>query len=233
MSAENRTPQMIVDDAITSRRSVRAFLPTPVPRETLEEILQVASRAPSGTNIQPWLVYALTGEAKTSLSNRIIAAFDNPEESATHSDEWQYYPKEWISPYIDRRRKIGFDLYKLLGIQKGEADKMHAQFARNYRFFDAPVGLIFTIDRVMEQGAWLDYGMFLENIMIAARARGLDTCVQAAFMQFHRIIADELQLPANERILCGMSLGYADPADPANQLQTERAPLTDWVRFRD
>jgi len=184
-----KTPQQsAVDEVITSRYSCRAFLPDPVPRETIAEILEVAARAPSGTNIQPWKVWVLTGATKTRLSERLLAAFDDPEEAATHSDPWQYYPKQWVSPYIDRRRKVGMQLYGLLGIQKGDAKRMHEQFARNYKFFDAPVGLIFTVDRVMEQGSWLDYGMFLENVMLAAKARGLDTCPQAALIQFHRLI---------------------------------------------
>lgn len=223
--------QRIVDANIESRRSIRAYLPTPVPEETLKEILQVASRAPSGTNVQPWKVYVLTGSAKTGLSEKILAAFNDPEEAQTHAEEYPYYPAKWISPYIERRRKVGLDLYSLLGIQKGDSGRMHDQHARNYTFFDAPVGLIFTIDRIMQQGSWFDYGMFVQNVMLAARARGLDTCPQAAFTQFHRIIGEHLQLPENEMVVCGMALGYADTSKPENQLVTERAPLEDWVRF--
>lgn len=225
--------QPAVDEVIQSRYSCRAFLPRPVPRTTIEEILAVASRAPSGTNIQPWRAWVLTGETKAALTERLLAAFDDPEEAATHADPYQYYPKQWISPYIDRRRKVGLQLYGLLGIQKGDAKRMHEQFARNYKFFDAPVGLIFTVDRVMEQGSWLDYGMFLQNVMLAAKARGLDTCPQAALIQFHRIIRQTLEIPDNETLICGMSLGYADPAAPENTLRTERAPLSEWVSFHD
>jgi len=225
--------QSAVDEVIQSRYSCRAFLPRPVPRATIEEILAVASRAPSGTNIQPWKAWVLTGAAKASVTERLLAAFDDPEEAATHSDPYQYYPKQWISPFIDRRRKVGLQLYGLLGIHKGDAKRMHEQFARNYKFFDAPVGLIFTVDRVMEQGSWLDYGMFLQNVMLAAKARGLDTCPQAALIQFHRIIRQALEIPDNETLICGMSLGYADPAAPENTLRTERAPLSEWVAFRD
>jgi nitroreductase len=225
--------QSAVDEVIQSRYSCRAFLPRPVPRATIEEILAVASRAPSGTNIQPWKAWVLTGGTKAAVTERLLAAFDDPEEAATHADPYQYYPKQWISPYIDRRRKVGLQLYGLLGIQKGDAKRMHEQFARNYKFFDAPVGLIFTVDRVMEQGSWLDYGMFLQNVMLAAKARGLDTCPQAALIQFHRIIRQTLEIPDNETLICGMSLGYADPAAPENTLRTERAPLSEWVAFRD
>jgi nitroreductase len=222
-----------VDDAITSRHSIRAYLPTPVPRETIEQILHVAARAPSGTNTQPWKVHVLTGAAKQRLSTAIRAAFDDPEERARHSEEYAYYPTQWASPYIDRRRKVGWDLYGLLGIGKTDKARMHEQHGRNYAFFDAPVGLIFSIDRVMQQGSWLDYGMFLQNIMVAARARGLDTCPQAAFTQFHRIIEAQLGLAADEMVVCGMSLGHADPSAIENTLITEREPVQGFTRFHD
>jgi len=222
-----------VDEAITSRRSIRAYLPTPVPRETIEDILRVAARAPSGTNTQPWKVHVLTGAAKERLSAAIQAAFDDPGERARHSEEYAYYPTQWQSPYIDRRRKVGWDLYGLLGIGKTDKERMHAQHGRNYAFFDAPVGLIFTIDRVMQQGSWLDYGMFLQNIMVAARGRGLDTCPQAAFTQFHRIIEAQLGLGPGEMVVCGMSLGHADPDAIENTLVTEREPVEGFTRFHD
>ncbi len=227
------TPESIaaVDAAITSRRSIRAFLPTPVPRALVEEILAVAARAPSGTNAQPWRVHVLTGESKARLSARLRAAYDDPAERATHAEEYAYYPTEWKPPYIDRRRKVGWDLYGLLGIGKADKARMHAQHRRNYDFFDAPVGLIFTIDRVMQQGSWLDYGMFLQNIMVAARARGLDTGPQAAFTQFHRVIAAELGLPPEEMVVCGMALGHEDPAAVENRLVTEREPVAGFTRF--
>jgi nitroreductase len=138
---------------------------------------------------------------------------------------------KWADPYLARRRKVGWDLYGLLGIGRDDKARMHEQHGRNYAFFDAPVGMIFTIDRIMEQGSWLDYGMFLENIMVAARARGLDTCPQAAFTQFHRIITDQLALPDNEMVVCGMSLGYADMSRVENTLVTEREPVSGFARF--
>jgi nitroreductase len=220
-----------VDDAITSRRSLRAFLPTPVSRDTIEDILRVASRAPSGTNTQPWQVHVLTGAARDALCNRILAVHNDPAVAATHTEEYAYYPTQWQSPYIDRRRKVGWDLYSLLGLAKTDKPGMHRQHGRNYTFFDAPVGLVFTIDRVMQQGSWLDYGMFLQNIMVAARARGLDTCPQAAFTQYHRLIAEQLGLGAQEMVVCGMALGHADPQAVENTLVTERAPVSAFTRF--
>lgn len=222
-----------VDHAITSRHSLRAFLPTPVPRQTLEDILAVASRAPSGTNTQPWQVHVLTGAALKRVSSRIQAAYLDPEQNAAHREEYAYYPTEWRSPYIDRRRKVGWDLYGLLGIAKTDKARMQQQHGRNFIFFDAPVGLFFTIDRVMQQGSWLDYGMFLQNLMIAARARGLHTCPQAAFTQFHQLIAEELQFGQEQMLVCGMSLGFADPNAVENSLVTERAPVAEFTRFLD
>lgn len=230
---EHVTPEQTaaVDAAITSRRSLRAFLPTPVPRETIEQILTVASRAPSGTNTQPWSVYVLTGASKESLSVKIAAAYDDPAERALHTEEYAYYPTEWKSPFIDRRRKVGWDLYGLLGLERADKAGMHAQHRRNYDFFNAPVGLVFAIDRSLRQGSWLDYGMFLQNVMIAARGRGLDTCPQAAFSQFHRIIEAHVGMPAEQQVVCGMSLGHADPDAIENTLITERAPVAEFTRY--
>ncbi|VXC64378.1 nitroreductase [Massilia sp. 9I] len=225
--------QEAVDAAITARHSIRAFLDKPVERADIERILAVAARAPSGTNTQPWKVYVLTGQARQDLSDAILAVNADPEQARQHTEEYAYYPREWVSPYVDRRRKVGWDLYTLLGLTRDNKAGMAAQHARNYRFFDAPVGLIFTIDRIMEQGSWLDYGMFLQNIMVAARGRGLDTCPQAAFTQYHRVIAQQLGLPENEMVVCGMALGWADPACIENSLVTERVPVQDFAQFRE
>ncbi len=223
--------QQFVDAAITSRRSIRAFRPDPVAREDIERILEVASRAPSGTNTQPWKVYVLTGTTRQRLSDAILAAHNDPAASRQHTEEYPYYPREWVSPYIDRRRKVGWDLYALLGLTRDDKAGMSAQHGRNYQFFDAPVGFIFTIDRVMEQGSWLDYGMFLQNIMVAARGRGLDTCPQAAFTQYHAIIEQQLGIPDSEIVVCGMALGYADTTKIENSLETAREPASGFTRF--
>ena len=225
--------QQLVDETIISRRSIRAFLPQAVAQDEISKILAVASRAPSGTNTQPWKVYVLTGKKLSQLSSQIIAAHNDPEVAKTHIEEYSYYPVKWATPYIERRRKVGWDLYALLGLQRENKLGMHAQHGRNYNFFDAPVGLIFTIDRVMEKGSWLDYGMFLQNVMLAARARGLDTCPQAAFTQYHKIIAEVLQIPETEMFVCGMSLGYADPEKIENTLVTERESIVNLIKFFD
>ena len=221
----------LVDEVIRSRRSVRGFLPTPVPQETILEILDVATRAPSGTNTQPWKVTVVTGARKEALSRELIDTALDPARDTKHKQEYSYYPDKWVHPYLDRRRKVGYDLYGLLGIAKGNRDRMQRQFARNYDFFGAPVGLFFTIDRIMGQGSWLDYGMFLQNVMLAARARGLDTCPQAAFTKYHRIVASHLEIPEEQMLLCGMALGYKDGNKIENSLQTSREPAISFTRF--
>jgi nitroreductase len=218
-----------VDEAIATRRSIRRFLPTPVPAETVEAILDVAARAPSGTNMQPWRGYALAGAARDALVAAVQAAFD--ARSADDGQEVQYYPDPFFEPYLSRRRAVGWELYGLLGIARGEAEKMQAQHRRNFQFFDAPVGLIFTIDRRLATGSWLDYGMFLGNVMAAARGRGLDTCAQAAWTHFHRAIRPVLGLSEEEVVVCGMALGYADPEAPENTLLTSRVPARSFMRF--
>ena len=219
----------VVDDAIASRRSIRRFLPTPVPAETVEAILDVAARAPSGTNMQPWRGYALAGRPKDAVIAAVQAAFDAEEKG--HQQEVQYYPDEFFEPYLGRRRTVGWGLYGKLGIARGEAAKMKAQHRRNFQFFDAPVGLVFTIDRRLATGSWLDYGMFLQNVMTAARGRGLDTCAQAAWTHYHKAIRPVLGLGDEETVVCGMALGYADPDAAENTLLTERAGARTFMRF--
>ena len=219
-----------VEQAITSRKSIRRFLADPVPREMVEKLLATASRAPSGTNIQPWRVYAVAGGVRAALSSAILKAYDGDD---TYEREYNYYPLEFTDVHLARRRKVGWDLYGLLGIEKGNKEKMHAQHGRNFLFFDAPVGLIFTIDRALQVGSWLDYGMFLENIMVAARGLGLHTCPQAAFANYHAIIREQLGISEDEVVVCGMSLGYADPDAIENTLVTEREPVEGFTTFFD
>lgn len=230
------TPESIaaVDHAITSRRSIRRFLTKPVPRELIEEILRVASRSPSGSNTQPWRVHVLTGASRQGLVDKIMAAYNDPAQAAQHKTEEGYYPAKWEPPYADRRRQVGLDLYGLLEIGREEKARMHAQQGRNYAFFDAPVGLIFTIDRRLGRGSWMDCGMFQQTLMIAARARGLDTCPQAAFNQYHRIVSAHLGLDEEtEMVVVGMALGYADPGAIDNTLLSDRESVSGFARFLD
>ena len=218
-----------VVEAITSRQSARAFLPTPVPRQTVEDILTIAGRAPSGTNIQPWKVYVVSGEVKERITKELLHA--HYHHQAEHTREWNYYPVKWRSPYIDRRRKCGFGLYGVLGIKKGEEQKMEDQRGENYKFFGAPVGLFFTLDRDMEIGSWLDLGMFIQTIMIAARGYGLHTCAQAAFASFHKLVCPIVGIPPDEQLVVGMSLGYIDDKAIVNTFITEREPVSVFTKF--
>ncbi len=222
-----------VDAAIDERRSTRAFLPTPISRETVEEILRVASRAPSGTNIQPWRVYVLTGESKTKLSRALLEVHDDPAVATSHRHEQPYYPEPWPEPYLARRRKLGWELYRLLGITRDNREGMLHQHGRNLSFFDAPVGMIFTISRQLELGSWIDYGGFLQSIAIAAQSRGLGTCIQAAFAPLHQVVREQLGLAEEEMVVCGLSLGYADPSKPENTLRSDREPVHKFAEFRD
>ena len=223
-------PENAVEEAVGQRRSLRGFLDTPVPMETVKRILSLAARAPSGTNTQPWRVRVLTGEAKSRLSNSIMKVFDDGGMSTSF---YKYYPDRFPEPYLSRRRKVGWDLYGLLGIGKGDFEKTHAQHGRNYTFFDAPVALMFSISRELEIGSWLDYGMFLQNVMILARSHGLETCPQAAFAPYNDLIAKELDFDEEEVVVCGISIGYADWGRIENTLITEREPLDGFVQFMD
>jgi len=222
---------MTIEEAIRSRRSLRKFLPTPVERQTIEDILKLASRAPSGTNMQPWKVRVVAGAAKARLSQAIITA--HYKKSNEYVPEYKYYPDKFSEPYKSRRRKVGWDLYGLLGIEKGDGDKMMAQHARNYMFFDAPVGIIFSIDKALNTGSWIDYGMFMQNVMLAARGHGLHTCPQAAFASYHSIIRQQLEIPEEEAVVCGMTVGYADMGAVENTLKTEREPVSVFATFYD
>jgi len=208
---------------------MRQFLPKPVPKEIVARLLELGARAPSGTNVQPWKVYALAGEAKAALSAAMMKKFEKGEKE---SREYDYYPKVWEEPWLSRRRKVGKGLYSALGIPKEDKEGMQRQTARNILFFDAPVGLIITMDRRFGLGMFLDIGLFMGNIMTAARARGLDTCPQAFFADYPITIRACLGIGENEIIVCGMALGYADKAAPANTLVTEREPVEVFAEFR-
>jgi nitroreductase len=219
-----------VEKTILSRRSIRGFLPDPVPTATLLHLLDVAARAPSGSNIQPWKVHAFVGPALNRLRAELRAAF---MDGTPEQPDYVYYPRRWRSPYIERRRETGWGLYRLTGVKRGDQAASMRQRARNYDFFGAPIGLILTVDRDLEQGSWLDYGMFLQNIMVAARARGLDSCPQQALANYPAIVARHVGLAPTEMVVCGMALGHADPDEPANRLVTRRQPATAFTTLHD
>ena len=229
LMAEDVAPANAAEAAILSRRAVRGFLPTPVERDTVEHLLDVAARAPSGTNMQPWRVVALAGAALETFREGLAAEFLAGGKEAR---DYQYYPDPFFEPYLSRRRKVGWDLYGHLGIGKGETEKMRQQVAHNLRFFGAPVGLVCLIDRRLQIGSWIDYGMFLQNIAVAARARGLDTCHMAVFAQFAGTIRRLLDLPESDVVVCGVAIGHEDRNWPANRLRTERMPAAGFTDFR-
>jgi nitroreductase len=227
MTNPTRRPTTIAE-AITGRQSIRAYLDTPVPRDVLERVLTVAGRAPSGSNIQPWRVWVLEGAAKQRL---IDALLTNVRAGKPEPREYEYYPVTWRDPYLARRRACGFGLYQTLGIPKDDKARQAAQSARNYDFFGAPVGLMFSIDADMEKGSWLDYGMFVQSVMLAARGEGLETCPQAAFAYYPETVHREVGIPADQVVVCGMSLGYPDPDAVVNTFRTAREPLERYVTW--
>lgn len=221
-----RVPAKSVSDAVQTRHSLRAFTEQPVEPEALQEIIASASRAPSGTNMQPWRVHLLFGDTLKQVSDSVLEAYDN---DVPYDAEEPYYPDQFFEPFLSRRRKVGWDLYSLLGIKKGDKEKMKAQHRRNFEFFSAPAGAVFTIHRDLNTGSWLDYGMFLQNVMLLAREQGLHTCPQAAFCGYHSAIRAVLPLQPEEVLVCGMSIGYADFDAVENTLKTERAPLSEFT----
>jgi len=222
-------------EAITSRMSVRAFTKEAVPKELILKLLDISARAPSGTNTQPWKVYVLEGNALQSLCEKVCAAYDdiaaNPDLAKEYQPAYDYYPSKWFSPYIDRRRENGWGLYGLLGITKGDKDKMHAQHRKNFEAFGAPVCLFFTIDKELGKGSMLDYGMFLQNMMVAARGEGLDTCPQAAWNDYAKIILPSIGAKENEMLVCGMALGYANKDEVVNTFITPRVTAEDFTTW--
>lgn len=227
-----------IDHIIQSRHSVRAFLNTkPVKKELLTHILNVACRAPSGTNTQPWKVYVVSGQSRDRIVQQVcdaqIQINQGQLDATTHQETFKYYPSEWQSPYIERRRQNGWALYNLLGIQRGEKEKMQAQQLRNFQFFDAPVGLFFTVNKVMGIGAKMDIAMMIQNVMLSSKAHGLDTCPQAAWNHFHSIVLKNLPAHDNEELVCALALGYADSEAIVNQLQTPREAVEAFTTFLD
>ncbi len=221
---------MSIQDAIAGRRSIRAYLEKPVPRAVLETVLRTAGRAPSGTNVQPWHVYVLQGAKKVEVSAELLRlhAAQAPAER-----EYNYYPEQWREPYLARRRACGFGLYKTVGIAKGDAERMRAQHALNWSFFGAPIALMFSVDSDMEKGSWLDCGMFIQSVMLAARNEGLATCPQAAFAYQAPTVKRIVGIPATQTLICGMALGYEDTSAVVNSFVTDREPLEKFVTWVD
>ena len=218
-----------IAETFRARHSVRRFLPTPISRDVITDLLELASRSPSGTNAQPWKVYALSGSERETLSAALLERF---KQDATEKREYDYYPDQWVEPWLSRRRKLGFDLYGLVGIPKGDKPRMKEQTGRNFLFFDAPVGLIFTLDRHLAQGMLLDYGIFIGHLIIAIQARGLASCMQTSFAEYPDTVRRHLGISEQELIVGGLALGHPDPEAPENHIVTEREPVEGFATFR-
>lgn len=223
----NAATTMNAIDAVKGRRSVRNFLSRPVPEGVVRDILDVAARAPSGKNSQPWQVHVVSGAAKSRLSEAVIEA----AKAGERKQEYPYAPQPWWEPYIARARKVGFDLYALYGIERGDMEGRMRAALRNFEFFGAPVGLFFTMERALLYGSWLDVGMFMQNVMTLARAHGLETCPQQAWCDFGHVIRPALGVPDTHVLVSGMSLGYENVEAKENTLVTERLPVEQFATF--
>lgn len=221
---------MNITQAIEQRHSTRAFTQQTVSREQLERILSTASHAPSGANTQPWQVAIISGESKHNLQQKIEQAFSTGEKA---KPDYPYYPDHWIEPYKDRRKACGLQLFESLDIKREDKDKRLAQWAANYRAFDAPVMLLFLMDKVMQTGSYLDYGMFIQSVMLAAMEEGLATCPQAALAEYPDIVRETLDYADNKIVICGMSLGYEDTSAVVNSYRTPREKLDNFCSFFD
>ena len=220
---------MNVLDAITSRKSIRAFRPDPVPKDTIEKILQASQRAPSGTNTQPWHVYVCAGAVRQAISDDVLA-LARAGKGAKYED-FEYYPSTWNDVHRDRRRGVGWSLYSLVGVAKGDREGSARQSARNFLFFDAPVGLFVTVDSYLTRGSWADAGMYLQTIMLAAREFGLDTCPQAAWIPYQKPVFRHLGIPGDQALVSGMALGFADHSKIENTLVSDREALANVAHF--
>lgn len=219
---------MTATEVVTGRRSVRRFLSTPVDLQVVRTILSDAARAPSGTNTQPWQGYCVTGNARTRLSAAVLDA----AKAGRMSEEYAYMPTPLPEPYLTRRRRVGYELYRLYGIERDDYPRRKAAMLRNFEFFGAPLGLFFAIDRGLLHGSWIDCGMFMQNVMILARDHGLETCPQQAWCEFGDVVHQQLDIPAGLILVSGMALGFADQSAPENTLRSERVDIEEYVTFR-
>jgi nitroreductase len=221
---------MNVYDALLARRSTRAFTNKAVDLSTIKKILSSASHAPSGVNTQPWQVAVVSGNSKILLQKELELAFRDGEKSRM---DYQYYPTEWESPYKERRRGCGVQMYKTLNITREDKHKQHEQWAQNYRGFDAPIMLFFFMDPLMQTGSYIDYGIFLQSVMLAATEQGLATCPQAALAEYPDIVKRHLNYADDSILLCGMALGYENTNALVNSYRTPRNPAEKFTRFFD
>ncbi|WP_425068543.1 nitroreductase [Reyranella sp.] len=220
---------MRVSEAVNSRRSMRVFKPDPVAKADLEWIIENANRSASNGNLQPWKLYVTMGAARKRLSAAILSAMDAGDNGP--GAEYNVYPQEMTPVYDARRKLVGKQLYTLLGVPRGDAAGMMKQFRKNYEFFDAPVGMILCVEKRMGNGQWIDCGIFLDQLMLLAREKGLHTCPQAAFSRYQHVVRRELNIPEDQTVICGLAMGYADPDVVPNSLITDRAPIQDFTTW--
>ncbi len=219
---------MDVIAAIRGRASVRAYLKEPVARDTLEQVLEAARWAPSGTNTQPWRVLAVSGAAKQRITDGILR---HVASGGAPGADYDYYPEKFVEPYKGRRWRCGMQLYQALGVSIDDKPGRHAAMLKNFDFFGAPLGLFFYIDRAMARGSWVDMGMFLQSVMLAARGCGLETCPQFALAMYPAVVAEHIAAPDNHDLVCGMAMGYGDPDAPVNQYRTERMAVQELLTW--
>jgi nitroreductase len=219
---------MNVRDALLQRKSVRAYLDRPVGRSVIERVLDAARHAPSWANTQPWQLAVVSGKAKAALQQRLERTFRDGEPGRM---DYRYYPVRWQPPHLQRRSACGLQLYAALGIKRGDKERRQEQWAANYRAFDAPVMLFCFVDATMEAGSWIDCGMFLQSLMLAALEEGLATCPQAALAEYPDIVRQALGYPDDVRLLCGMALGYKDRDHPVNSYRTPRQDVHTFTCF--
>ncbi|MDD5052861.1 MAG: nitroreductase [Sulfuricurvum sp.] len=219
---------MNIIKALENRKSVRAFLNKVVEKETIEMILNIARHSPSGVNMQPWIVYAVSGKTKQEIETQIIKAF---EAEIKPNMDYQYYPLEWNEPYKSRRKETGLLMYEILNIKKEDKEKQKEQWKANYRAFDAPTVLYFFIDNSLEIGSYIDYGMFLQSVMLSAMEFDIGTCTQAALAEYPDIVRNILNIDKNKKLLCGMALGYEDKNAPINGYRTKRSDISEFTFF--
>ena len=221
---------MDVIEAMRDRKSTRAYLDKPVARTTIEAILDAARWAPSGVNCQPWHVAVVSGAIKAQVSKALLAA---RQARTPENPDYAYYPKEWREPYNARRKATGHALYQALNISKDDASARLKAWNNNYHFFGAPTGLLFFVDRALAQGAWVDMGMFIQNVMLAARGFGLETCPQASLAEYPDIVRNILDVPSSHALVCGMAMGYADATAPVNNYRTAREPVSAFTQWHE
>jgi nitroreductase len=220
---------MDVCEAVATRFSCRAFLDKPVPLSIVRDIVERAARAPSGGNMQPWRVHALAGVRLEALIELIRPRYG--ELPLGEGTEYDIYPKDMKEPYRSRPRSVGEQLYQAIGVARGDRPARYRQFARNFEFFGAPVGLLFSIDRTMGPPQWCDLGMYIQTLMLIARAHGLHCCAQESWAHWHKTVAGFLQLPAEHMLMCGMALGYGDPDAAINGWRSPRDPASAFAAF--